>query len=364
MTKVKDIIQYLEKIAPFSLQESYDNSGLLVGNNNNLVTGFLVSLDCTEAVVQEAIDNNVNTIISHHPIIFSGLKQLTGKTYIERTVIKAIQNNINLIAIHTNLDHVMHGVNGKIADKINLTNRKILSPKSNLLKLVTFVPEENSDNLLEALGKAGAGQIGNYENCSFQSSGIGTFKPNEYSNPTVGEKGNLEKVKEKRIEVIFPNHLKSKILNTLKSVHPYEEVAYYLHDTLNKNQDVGSGMVGELENEIETLEFLYFLKKEFNLHTIKHTPLLKNKIKKIAICGGSGSFLLGNAKAKSADLFITADFKYHEYFDHEDKIVIADIGHYESEVFTKDLLCEILREKFTNIAVVLSKTNTNPILYL
>ena len=364
MTKVKDIIQYLEKIAPFSLQESYDNSGLLVGSPSNEVTGALISLDCTEDVVQEAIDNNINTVISHHPIIFSGLKRLTGKTHIERTVIKAIKNDINLIAIHTNLDHVMHGVNGKIADKLKLKKRKILSPKANLLKLVTFAPTERSQAILDALGKAGAGQIGNYENCSFQSSGIGSFQPNELANPSIGKKGSLEKVEEQRLEVIFPDHLKGNILNALKNAHPYEEVAYYLHDTLNKNQDVGAGLVGELSEEMNSLEFLHFLKKEFNLKVIKHTPILKDKIKKIAVCGGSGSFLLSAAKGSNADIFITGDFKYHEFFDHENKITIADIGHYESEVFTKDLLCEILIEKFTNIAVVLSKTNTNPILYL
>lgn len=364
MTKVKDIIQYLEKIAPFSLQESYDNSGLLVGNFSNEVSGVLISLDCTEEVVQEAIENNINTIVSHHPIVFSGLKSFTGKNYVERTVIKAIKNDINLIAIHTNLDHVLEGVNGKIADLLNLGNRKILSPKANLLKLVTFVPNANTETVLNALYSAGAGNIGNYESCSFQTSGTGTFNPTEKSNPTIGSIGKTEKVEEQRIEVLFPDHLQANVLNALNDAHPYEEVAYYIHNTLNKNQEVGSGLIGELKEALDPMDFLLLLKNKFNLKTLKYTSISKNKIQKVAVCGGSGSFLLSAAKAKKADIFITADFKYHEYFDHENKIIIADIGHYESEVFTKDLLCEILTEKFVNIAVVLSKTNTNPILYL
>ncbi|MGK7389781.1 MAG: Nif3-like dinuclear metal center hexameric protein [Candidatus Cyclobacteriaceae bacterium M2_1C_046] len=364
MTKIKDIINYLENIAPRGYQESYDNSGLLTGNPESEVEKVLITLDTTEDVVQEAIDKNCNLIISHHPIIFKGLKSLTGKNYVERTVIKAIQNNIAIYAIHTNLDNVIAGVNKKLAEKIGLKNLKILQPKQNMLnKLVTFIPSDETEKVMESLHKAGAGNIGNYSNCSFRIEGTGTFKPNEEANPSIGEKGILEKVTENRVEVIYPALNEQKILKALKDAHPYEEVAYYITTLENEFQEIGSGMVGYLNVPMEPKSFLNHLKDRLNLQMIRHTQLPHRKIEKVAICGGSGSFLLNAAKRVNADAFVTADFKYHEFFDAEGQIVIADIGHYESEVSTKELLVEILQEKFSNFALYLSETVTNPISY-
>ena len=364
MTLVKEVIQHLEEFAPPAYQESYDNSRLLTGDKNSEVTGILVTLDCTEEIIEEAIENGINLIIAHHPVIFGGLKKLTGSNYVERTVIKAIKNDIAIYACHTNLDNVNQGVSNKICEKLKLNNRRILAPKKGLLKKLTvFVPGQNADNLLDALNDAGAGQIGNYNNCSFQLEGYGTFQPNENANPTIGSNGQLEKVKETRIEVIFPAYLEGKIMNAMKDAHPYEEVAHYIHKLENTHQEVGSGMVGELEKPLTKEEFIAHLKHSMELEVVKHTKFLSDKIHTIAVCGGAGGFLLNNAKGAQADVFITSDFKYHEYFDAENDITIADIGHYESEVFTKDLFSEILSEKFVNIAVVCSKVITNPIFY-
>ncbi len=364
MHKIKDITDYLEGIAPLAYQESYDNAGLITGNQQDKVTGVLITLDSTEAVIDEAIAKKCNLIIAHHPIIFKGLKQITGKTYVERTLIKAIKHDIAIYATHTNLDSVINGVNQKIAEKLELQNLKILQPKTaTLSKLVTLCPKESTESVIQALHKAGAGHIGNYDQCSFTTEGIGTFLPSENATPHIGKKGDLETVAEDRVEVILPTHLQSKILTALRQAHPYEEVAYYLSEISNKNQEVGAGMVGELASPMNTNEFLAYLKDKMQLDVIRHTSPTKNKVSKIAFCGGSGSFLLSRAIRQQADVFITGDFKYHEFFDAENHLMIADIGHYESEVFTKELIFDFLSKKFTKFALNLSEINTNPISY-
>lgn len=363
--RIQDVTEFLESFAPLAYQEPYDNSGLLTGDFNQEVSGILVTLDCTEAVVDEAVARGCNLIIAHHPILFKGVKKLTGANYVERTVIKAIRKNIGIYAIHTNLDNVHQGVNRKICEKIGLENVRILSPKAQTLtKLVTFIPPDQREKVLQALYAVGAGQIGNYENCSFTVDGKGTFKPNEKANPAVGERLVQEVVSESRVELIFPSYLQSKVLRELKRTHSYEEVAYYLTNLNNVNQDVGSGMIGELRDAQEPSEFLKRLKLSMDLKVIRHTRLLNQPIKKIAVCGGSGSFLLPQARQAGAHLFISADFKYHEFFDAEDQLIIADIGHYESEVFTKELLGEVLMKKFPTFAINFSTTVTNPISYL
>jgi dinuclear metal center YbgI/SA1388 family protein len=363
--KIKDVTRYLESWAPLSYQESYDNAGLLSGDMNADVKGIVVTLDCTEDVVREAVQQKCNLIIAHHPIVFKGLKKLTGSNYVERTIIEAIKNDIAIYAIHTNLDNIQNGVNQKICEKIGLNNTKILLPTVDTLsKLVTFIPKEQAEKVTHALYEAGAGQIGKYRNCSFQLDGQGTFMPTEGANPHIGETNKQEYVGETRVEVIFPAHLKKTLLQTLRDVHPYEEVAFYISPLLNDNQEVGSGMIGELKQPMEPLDFLRSLKDRMELKMIRHTSLLTKTIQKIAVCGGAGGFLLPKAIQQGADIFITADFKYHEFFDADRKIIIADIGHYESEVFTKELLMDVLMKKFHSFAINFSKTNTNPISYL
>ena len=363
--KIKDVTDFLESSAPQSYQESYDNSGLLTGNPMNEVTGVLTTLDCTEAVVDEAINLKANLIVSHHPIVFKGLKKLTGSNYVERVIIKAIKNDIAIYAIHTNLDNVHTGVNKRLAERIGLTNLKILAPKRGTLsKLVTFIPKPDVESVLSALHVAGAGQIGHYKNCSFRLEGTGTFMPDESANPHIGKPLEQEYVDEIRAELIFPTHLGYKILDALKNSHPYEEVAYYVSPLDNENQEVGSGMIGDLDPSQEPLDFLRGLKNSMQLEVIRHTKILDTKVRKVAVCGGSGSFLLGHAIQSGAQFFVTADYKYHDFFDADGRIMIADIGHYESEVATKELLVEVLMKKFPTFASNFSKTVTNPISYL
>ncbi|NJN41686.1 MAG: Nif3-like dinuclear metal center hexameric protein [Flammeovirgaceae bacterium] len=363
--KLSEIINYLDELAPPVYQENYDNSGLICGNANLDLTGVMVTVDCTEQVVDEAIAAQCNLIVAHHPIIFKGLKSLTGKNYVERTVIKAIQNNVAIFAIHTNLDNVLTGVNRKICEKIGLVNCSILAPKRRVLsKLVTFIPHESVDKVVRALHEAGAGNIGNYEQCSFRIQGTGTFLPNEKAKPHSGSVNKIEHVAETRVEMIFPSVLESRVLQALKCSHPYEEVAFYLNVLDNEFQDVGSGMIGELASPEQTGKFLTRIKGIFGSNLIRHTQPVKDQIGKVAVCGGAGSFLLPLAKSARADIFISADFKYHEFFDAEKEIIIADVGHYESEQFTKELLMENLTRKFPTFAVNFSKTDTNPISYL
>ncbi len=361
---INTITSFLEQRAPLSSQESYDNSGLIVGDPSNAVQGVLLSLDCTEAVVDEAIEMGANLIIAHHPIVFKGIKKLNGKNYVERTVIKAIKNDIAIYAIHTNLDNYRFGVNQEIGKRIGLENLNILSPAKNALKkLIVFCPEDDTLNLSKALFEAGAGNIGEYDECSFETEGLGGFRPNEAANPAIGKSGHRETVREHKIEVIVSAHELPRVLAAMHRAHPYEEVAHDILPLENKNHYEGAGMIGKLPAPMDATAFLKHIKKEFNSQVIRHTPLLKDTIQHVAFCGGAGSFLLEAAKAHDADIYITGDFKYHEFFDAENDIVIADIGHYESEQFTPNLLLSILKKNFINFAFHLSKVNTNPINY-
>jgi len=363
--KIKDITSELEKIAPLSLQESYDNAGLIVGNGDMEVSKILISLDVTEQVIEEAKSKGCNLIISHHPVIFKGLKKITGGNYVERIIIASIKNDIALYAIHTNLDNVDQGVNSILCDKFGLVNKRILSPKRELLKkLVTFCPVDFANKVREAVFAAGAGKIGNYDNCSYNVAGTGSFRGSEETNPFVGEKGKLHFEEEIRIETVFPVYKEREIITSLLNAHPYEEVAYDIYPLENEFLLVGAGMTGELKIETDEVEFLNRVKKATGVGCVRHTKLTGRKIKKIAVCGGSGSFLIGEALRLDADIYLTGDIKYHEFFDAEGKMVIADIGHYESEQFAKDLIYSVLIKKFPNFAVLISEVNTNVVNYL
>lgn len=365
MATVNDIVRFLNELAPFTYQESYDNSGLLVGDPEMEVSGVVVALDMTEAVVDAAIAQGANVVLAHHPIIFKGLKRLTGSNYVERTVMKAIRHGIALIAAHTNLDNYRFGVNHVISERLGLKNTRILVPKeASLLGLTVFVPGSHAESLRVALGEAGAGSIGDYDQCSFSSLGTGRFRPLENSNPHIGKTGELESVSEERVSVILEKHQLSAVLKAMVANHPYEEVAHEIVALNNENQYVGSGMVGELSEPMQTLDFLRLVKESFQCGAIRYTSPVKTDVKRIAVCGGSGSFLLDAAKRAQADVFITADFKYHEFFDAEEAIVIADIGHFESEQYTSEWLVQVLIKKFTTFAVRLANVNTNPINYL
>ena len=361
---VQDVINHLHDLAPLAYAEDFDNVGLLIGDKSQKVSGILVTLDTLESVVDEAIDKKCNLIVSFHPIIFKGLKGLTGKTYVERVVIKAIQHNIAIFAIHTALDNAFQGVNAMICERLGLRNKKVLIPqKDTIKKLTTYVPNTHAELLRTALFRAGAGNIGNYNACSFNVEGHGTYRGNEDSNPTIGKKLQLHTEQETKITVTFKKHIESQVLKALFHTHPYEEVAYEVITIENTNQHIGMGMIGELEIPQSETDFLSFVKDQMHTGVIRHSKLLNRQIKKVAVLGGSGSFAIGAAKLAGADLFVTADLKYHDFFTAENTIVVADIGHYESEQYTKTLLVDYLSKKITNFAIILSNTNTNPVKY-
>lgn len=362
--KIQEIIAVLESVAPPFLQESYDNTGLITGNSSWDCTGIITTLDATEAVVLEAIEKKCNLIVAHHPIIFGGLRKITGKNYVEQSIITAIKNDIAIYAIHTNLDNVLHGVNDAIADKLGLINRKILQPKNDTLKkLFTFVPVEFAENVRSAIFNAGGGHISNYSECSFNTAGQGTFKPGEGTNPFTGKRGIRHTEDEIKMEMIFPAWQEQAILKALIAAHPYEEVAYDMVALDNQNLQVGSGLVGELPHPLSETALLELLKEKFNLAVIRHTPLLDKPVTKIALCGGAGSFLIGAAATSGAGFYITGDIKYHEFFDANNRLVVADIGHFESEQYTIDLLFDILSQKFPTFAVLKTGVKTNPVHY-
>lgn len=362
---LRQLTNFLESLAPLNYQEDFDNSGLIVGDPETEVNGALISLDCTEAVIDEAIACGFNLVISHHPIVFRGLKKFNGKSYVERAIIKAIKNDIALYAIHTNFDNVLEGVNKKICNKLGILNPSILKLKKGLLKkIVTFCPNAEAEKVRKAMFDAGAGGISNYSDCSFNTEGLGTFKAEEGANPHVGEIGKRHDEPEVRIEMIYPIDIERNLIAALFDAHPYEEVAYDLYTVSNHHPQVGSGMIGNLASDQDAMAFLKLIKENLNARVVRYTSVTAKKIRRVAVCGGAGSFLLGNAIHAGADIFITADFKYHEFFDAEEKLIIADVGHFESEQFTQELLLELITKKFSNFALRLTTEYTNPINYL
>lgn len=363
--KIKEIVNALEIFAPLPLQDGFDNAGLQIGLTDAEATGALLCLDVTEAVVDEAITLGYNLIVSHHPLIFKGYKSITGRDYVERCILKAIKNDIVIFSMHTNLDNAPQGVNFKIAEIIGLKNLRILEPKANqLLKLVTFVPEAQADEVRNALFAAGCGCIGNYDSCSYNLEGKGTFRAQPGTHPFCGEIGELHTEHEVRIETVLPAYLQGKVQKALVEAHPYEEPAYDFYPLQNEWAQAGSGLVGELEEPETETDFLRRVKKLFEVGCVKHSRMTGRLIQKVALCGGAGAFLLPKAVGAHADVFLTGEVKYHDYFSYENDILIAEIGHYESEQYTKDLLYSIIREKFPTLDVQLTRVNTNPIKYL
>ncbi|SHK86311.1 dinuclear metal center protein, YbgI/SA1388 family [Chitinophaga jiangningensis] len=363
--KIKEIIQAIESFAPLQYQESYDNAGLLFGDASREVTNVLLTLDATEEVIDEAIARGCNLVVAHHPIVFGGLKKITGSNYVERVAIKAIRHEVAVYAAHTNLDNVRNGVCAEMAARLGLDHCRVLQPKKGLLKkLYTFVPEADAEKVRVALFEAGAGHIGQYSECSYNGAGEGTFKAGAGTDPYVGKVGERHFEKETKLEVIFPLYLEGRVISALLSSHPYEEVAYDIVNLDNTYNEVGSGLVGELPADMDELEFLRLVKERFGAGCVKYTNLRGKKVRKVALCGGAGSFLLKRAIGAGADVYISSDFKYHEFFDADNQIVIADIGHFESEQFTVELFYHILTEKFRNFAPLKSTIKTNPVNYL
>lgn len=363
--KLQEVVAAVERDAPLALQEKYDNAGLLCGDPGMEIRAVLVCLDVTEAVIAEALERGANLIISHHPVVFSPLKKFTGATLPEKILITALRNHMALYSAHTNLDNWGNGVNRRICDKLGLSNTRILQPlEDGLRKLVTFVPLSHAETVRNALFDAGAGHIGAYDRCSYHTEGTGTFRASEGSHPFTGEVGEFHLEPEIRLETIFPAPLQSRVVKALLNAHPYEEVAYDIYRVESPDPSSGAGMIGELPEAMGERDFLLQVKSVFSVHTLRHSPLLNRQVKRVAVCGGSGAFLLGRAMAAGADVFLTGDMKYHQFFDAAGKLVVADIGHYESEQFTIDIICELLTKNFPNFAIHFSRINTNSISYL
>lgn len=369
--QVSDVLSLLNQWAPLCYSEDFDNTGLLVGHPESEVKGILVSLDTLENVIDEAISKDCNLVVSFHPIIFSGLKSLEPKDYVSRTVVKAIKNDIAIIAIHTALDNMPHGVSWGMAQALALQNTRVLLPKQDVLfKLITYVPQQSATQVRNALFETGAGALGNYTECSFNLEGTGTFKPLDGAHPTIGEIGVQHKEPEIQVQVTFIQHQKNRLIAALKKAHPYEEVAY---DIIPLNQacpEVGMGLIGTLPESMTFEALLQTLKSSFNCGCVKYSDNKLKEIKTVAVLGGSGSFAIDKAKALGAQAYITSDLKYHDYFKGQEDFAVLDIGHYESEQFTKDLIVDYLSKKITNFApslprvkVLKSNVKTNPISY-
>lgn len=363
--RIRELLQTIEQIAPLPLQESFDNSGVQVGDTNQEAKGVLVCIDVTENVILEAVNLNCNLVVSHHPIAFRSFKSLTGKTYVERSMILAIKHDIVLYAAHTNLDNALQGINSHLAEMLNLQNVRILSPqKNNLLKLATFAPTTYAEAIRNALFNAGAGHIGNYDSCSYNLEGKGTFRAGKGTHPFCGNIGEIHTEQEVRIETILPAFRQKEVLRALMAVHPYEEPAYDLYPLANDWSGAGSGVVGTLPEEMDEEEFLYLLKDTFRLTTLQHSPFRGTPVRDVAICGGSGAFLIPKAMAYGADVFITGEAKYNDFYDVEDKLLLATIGHYESEVCSKEIFFDVLSKKYPTFAIHKSGFDINPVNYL
>jgi dinuclear metal center YbgI/SA1388 family protein len=363
--KLKDLCSYLDSAVPLSFQEGYDNSGLQIGLPESEISSAMITLDVTEEVMNEAVSENCDLIISHHPLIFNGIKSITGRTFTEKILYKAVKNDIAIYSSHTNLDIFSNGVSRKMAEKLNLKGIKVLSPlKNRLLKLVTYIPESSLEKVREALFEAGAGVTGNYDKCGFAAPGTGSFRANENSKPFIGEKGKIHFEKEVRFETVLFSHLKEKVIKALLDIHPYEEVAYDIYNLENVNIDVGLGCIGEFNEAISEDNFLELVSSVFDAKGIRYSRQAGKPVRKVALCGGSGASLLKEAIASGADAFVTADVKYHNFFDADNRILLVDTGHFESEKFSTEILYDLIIKKFPKFAVRFSETNTNPINYL
>ena len=361
---VKDVIDFLNYYAPLDYAEDFDNAGLLVGDEKNKVSGILICHDSITEVIDEAINLGYNLVVSFHPILFKGITKLTPNNYVNKSIIKAVKNNISIFSTHTALDNSKFGVNMQLCKELGVSNPRILHPKNGTIKkLTTYIPKENAEKLKKELFKSGAGSIGKYEHCSFSFEGHGTFKGNQESNPSIGKKLEDTDQKEICINITYLKHLEKKVLNSLKEYHPYEEIAYEINTLENTNKNIGLGMYGDIQNKMDEKEFLSYLKKKLKVKFLKHSKLLQKKVKRIALLGGSGSFGIEKAISVGADVYITSDLKYHDYFRAEKSILLVDVGHYESEQYTNKLMYKILTKKFPNFAIALTKINTNPVNY-
>ncbi len=362
--KIEAIVKHLEQMAPPYLKEEYDNVGLHTGTLQQETDGVLITLDVDERIVDEAIELNCGLIITHHPLVFGSLKRITGRTMQERCLIKAIRNDIAIYAIHTNIDNAALGLNHALATLLGVNNPNVLLPGVNKMsKVVTFCPPDHSDRVMAAMSAAGAGHIGNYDMCSFQTEGRGTFRALEGANPYVGELDALHGETELRIEMITPSAIVPHVVEAMKKSHPYEEVAYDVIPLSNPDLTTGSGAFGEISKPIGEEEFIQMVKEKLNVPVVRHTEHLARPINRLGVCGGSGAFLIQHAIDRKLDVLVTADVKYHQFGEASGKILLIDAGHYETEILVTSMIRDEIRKKFPTFACHITKRNTNPIRY-
>ncbi|MDR3129421.1 MAG: Nif3-like dinuclear metal center hexameric protein [Tannerellaceae bacterium] len=365
MVSIREVLDVLEEFAPLALQESFDNTGIQVGEIGQEVKGVLLCVDVTEDVMDEALVKGCNLVIAHHPLLFKPVKSLRGTTYVERCVMKACKYDMVIYAAHTNLDNLRKGINGWLGKRIGLDNVHILSPKrEGLVKVVTFVPSGHVQKVQDALFATGAGCVGNYDRCSFRHEGLGSFRAQEGAHPFLGKVGKEHVEREERIETVVPVHLQEKILQAVYAAHPYEEPVTDLYPLNNAWEEVGSGIWGDLSAEEDEREFLLRVKELFKIRCIKHSTLRGKPVRRVAVCGGSGAFLIKEAIACGADVLLTGEARYNDYHDVQNRLLLAVTGHYESEACTKDIFRTLLSEKFPTFALHLSEADVNPVKYL
>ncbi len=364
----KEIIKYFEEWAPKEIAWQKDNVGLQVGSLNNKLNNILLCLELHDQVIDDAIKKNCNLIISHHPLLFQPLKKIDLQNDKNSKLIeKLIKNNITLYSAHTNLDFTKEGVSFELAKKLKLNNIDFLvHQNSNQYKLSVFVPVDFVDKVANAIFENGGGRIGEYTNCSFRTKGNGTFKGSGNSNPYLGEKNKIELVEEIKLEVLVDSWKLKKILTAIFETHPYEEVAYDIYPLANSNKNYGAGTIGELDKPMHQKQFLDYVADNLKIKNFRYSKG-NNKIKKVALCGGAGSDLVKDALNSGADAFITADLKYHTFQDANEKILLIDAGHYETEIHSLDEVKRKLSHytigKNINTKIFKYEGSTNPIFF-
>ncbi len=369
--RCQQIFDWIEEWADPALAEDWDHIGNLVGSPADSVSRVLVTLDVTDEVIAEAIDENVNLIVAHHPLFRDPIPYLRSDLFSSSRVYRLIQKGISLYAAHTNLDAAPGGINDVLADLLGLRDVEILFPtyEENLYKIVVFVPLGHEERVREAISARGGGWIGNYSDCTFQTEGVGTFRPLEGTKPFIGETGELERVRETRIETIAPQKKLSDLLKNMIAAHPYEEVAYDIYPLKNTGTKAGLGRIGRLPESLALADFARKVKDSLGLGMVRITGDPQRSVSKIALCGGGGMSLLEQAIKCDADLYLTGDIRHHGALDALDRgIALVDGGHYGTERVIVPVLADYLQKKAKEagegLTVLVSQINTDPFSYI
>ena len=354
---IKDVTTFLEQKFPLYLQEDFDNCGVQCGDVRQEISGAMVCFEMSEQVIDEAIDKGCNLVISHHPLMLKrGICKIVPTDRVGAMICKALAHNMVLYSMHTNIDSGEGGGNDAFAEKLRLRNVKVLEPHKGMYrKLVVFVPKENAETLKSALFAVGCGVQGNYDSCGYTLHGQGQFRPLEGANPHIGEENHLEHVDEERVEMIYPTGLQRAVVQAIYDNHPYEEPAFDLLPLENESRTIGLGRIGELPKELPVSDFLGYLKDNLGFIHCRYCGDETKMIRKVAVCGGGGSSFIDLAIASGADAYVSGDFKYHDFFKSYQKTLLVDIGHYEGEFFIKNIIFNLLNEKFSTFATLISK---------